>query len=580
MKKLLFLLISSLAVSSFGQTILSENFGSPSATTLIPAYSTGTAPATFQSVAPITFSGTGDVRSSAPSSTYTGYSAGGNCFLTNTAGKYLQINGLNTSAYTPATINFTFGYWSYNAPTTQLILQYSIDGGTNWTNINFLNNTTAGWNLVTVPNGTLPASSTLSIKFSQPGTTDQFRIDDIKIFNVNPNCLFSLGTPTTACNTTTYNIDTYSATIPFTGGTGGTFTISSTTGTVAGDNPSTVANGNIIVNGITEGTSITIHAVGVNCDWTLPIPSKDCKPINTLPFYEPFSYAGGYALGTSQMWGYISSGNDIVAYSPGLAYTGLNVTGNAVKLSGSGNDAMVPFTDQTSGTVYVSFLMQVTSTTGVTTFPALTYYASFTKSTPSYQARLFLNTTSATQYQIGLDANAAVTTNLDTTSRTVGDVLLVIMGYDFSTQTLKAWINPSNLATFATTTPTLTSIATTAISDIGGFVLRQDSGLTTPTTIIDEVKIFNNPAFLLSNAQFNEIAGFKVYPNPVTDGKLFVETAINGNKEITVYDTLGKQVLSTITNTNEVNVANLLSGMYFVKVSEDNKTSYSKFIVK
>ena len=108
MKKLLFLLISLVAVSSFGQTILSENFGTPTATTLIPAYSTGTAPATFQSVAPITFSGTGDIRSSAPSSTYTGYSAGGNCFLTNTAGKYLQINGLNTSAYTPANINFTF----------------------------------------------------------------------------------------------------------------------------------------------------------------------------------------------------------------------------------------------------------------------------------------------------------------------------------------------------------------------------------------------------------------------------------------------------------------------------------------
>ncbi len=578
MKKLLFLLIITMAFSTFGQTILSENFGTPTATTAIATY-TG-----YQSTSPITFAGTATIRSTSASSGYTGASAGGNAYFgnTGTANQYLQINGLNTAAFTPANINFTFGYWSYTIPTTQMVLQYSIDG-TNWTNISFLNNTVAGWNLVTVPNGTLPASATLSLKFSQPGTTDQFRIDDIKIFNVNPNCLFALGTPTTACNTTTYNIDTYSATIPFTGGTGGTFTISSTSGTVAGDNPSTVASGNIIVNGITEGTSITIHTVGANCDWTLPIPSRDCKPINTLPFYEPFPYAGGYALGSSQMWEYISTGDDITGISPGLTYTGLNTSGNAVSFSGSGNDALVPFTDQTSGVVYVSFLMQVTSTSNITTFPALTYFGGFTKSTPSFLARLYLNTTSATQYQIGIDANAPATPPappLDTTSRNVGDVVLVIMSYDFSNNTLKAWINPSNLASFSTTTPTLTSTATTAFTDLGGFFLRQDAPTTTPTMTIDEIKIFNNPTFLLGTAQFNEIAGFKVYPNPVNDGRLFIETAINGDKSISIYDTLGKQVLNTTTNTNEVNVSNLLSGIYFVKVVEDNKISYAKFIVK
>lgn len=574
-------LLFTLVISNvtFGQNILSENFGTPTATTSFSSYTT------YQSTSPITFSGTGSVRSSSASSGYTGASGGGNAYLGTTGtAQYLQISGLNTSSYTPANINFTFGYWSFTVPTTQMILQYSTDG-TIWTNIAFLNNSVAGWNLVTIPNGTLPASSTLSLKFTQPGTTDQFRIDDIKIFNVNPNCIFALGIPTTACNTTTYNIDTYSATIPFTGGTGGTFTITSTSGTVSGDNPSTVATGNIIVNNITEGTSISIHAVGASCDWTLPIPSRDCKPINTLPFYEPFPYAGGYALGTSQEWEYISTGDDITGVVPGLTYTGLNTSGNAVTFVGSGNDAVVPFTDQTSGVIYVSFLMQVTSATGITAFPALTYFGGFTKSTPSFLARLYLNTTSATQYQIGIDANAppappAVATPPLSTSRNVGDVVLIIMSYDFSSTILKAWINPSNLATFSTTTPTLTSTASTAFSDLGGFFLRQDSSLTTPTMTIDEVKIFNNPAFLLTNAQFNQIAGFKIYPNPVSNGKLFIETSINGIKSIAIYDTLGKQVLNATTSSNEINVENLLSGIYFIKVVEDNKTSYAKFIVK
>ena len=579
MKKLLFLSIFFLSVvSSFGQTILSENFGTPTANTAMATY-TG-----YQSTSPITFTGTGTIRSTSASSGYTGASAGGNAYLgsTGTANQYLQINGLNTAAYTPANIKFTFGYWTYAVPTTQMVLQYSTDGST-WNNIAFLNNTVAGWNQVTIPNGTLPASSTLSLKFTQPGTTDQFRIDDIYIANINPNCLFALGTPTTVCNTTTYNLDTYSATIPFTGGTGGTFTITSTSGTVAGDNPSTVASGNIIINGITEGTSITIHTVGVSCDWTLPIPSRDCKPINTLPFYEPFPYSGGYALGSSQMWQYISTGDDINAISPGLTYAGINTTGNAVSFSGSGNDALVPFTDQTSGVVYVSFLMQVTSTSNITTYPALTYFGGFTKSTPSFLARLYLNTTSATQYQIGIDANAPATPPappLDSTTRNVGDVVLVIMSYDFSNSTLKAWINPSNLANFATTTPTLTSTAATAFADLGGFFLRQDAPATTPTMTIDEIKIFNNPTFLLGTAQFNEIAGFKVYPNPVLEGKLFIETSLNGDKLISIYDTLGKQVLTTTTSNTQVNVDVLTSGMYFVKVVEENKTAYAKFIIK
>ena len=148
MKRNLFLLLSLITVSSFGQTILSENFGNPGSTTLIPAYATGTAPATFQNKAPIVFSGTGDVRSTSPSTTYTGFSGLGNAYLSGTAGKYLQIDGINTSAYQPANISFTFGYWSYNVPTTQMILEYSTNG-TNWTPITFLNNTVKGWNLVT-----------------------------------------------------------------------------------------------------------------------------------------------------------------------------------------------------------------------------------------------------------------------------------------------------------------------------------------------------------------------------------------------------------------------------------------------
>ena len=62
------------AINSFGQTIYSENFGTPTATTLITAY-TG-----WQVGTPITYSGSGDVRTSSASSGYVGASGNGNVF--------------------------------------------------------------------------------------------------------------------------------------------------------------------------------------------------------------------------------------------------------------------------------------------------------------------------------------------------------------------------------------------------------------------------------------------------------------------------------------------------------------------
>jgi predicted extracellular nuclease len=78
----------------------------------------------------------------------------------------------------------------------------------------------------------------------------------------------------------------------------------------------------------------------------------------------------------------------------------------------------------------------------------------------------------------------------------------------------------------------------------------------------------------------NEIAGLKVYPNPVSNGTLFIETANNGEKAITVFDVLGKQVLNTKTSTNAVNVSSLKGGVYIVKITEEGNTATRKLVIK
>lgn len=78
----------------------------------------------------------------------------------------------------------------------------------------------------------------------------------------------------------------------------------------------------------------------------------------------------------------------------------------------------------------------------------------------------------------------------------------------------------------------------------------------------------------------NSIAGLNIYPNPVSNGTLYITSNSSEAKLVTVYDLLGKQVLNTKTSNNAVNVSNLTGGVYFVKVTEDGKSDTKKLIIQ
>lgn len=77
-----------------------------------------------------------------------------------------------------------------------------------------------------------------------------------------------------------------------------------------------------------------------------------------------------------------------------------------------------------------------------------------------------------------------------------------------------------------------------------------------------------------------DIEGFKLYPNPVTQGKVFIETKENSPKRILVFDVLGTQVLETTLLGKELNLTSLDKGMYILRVFEGNKVATRKLIVK
>ncbi|WP_340077320.1 T9SS type A sorting domain-containing protein [Leptobacterium sp. I13] len=91
-----------------------------------------------------------------------------------------------------------------------------------------------------------------------------------------------------------------------------------------------------------------------------------------------------------------------------------------------------------------------------------------------------------------------------------------------------------------------------------------------------------NSASLTSEViQQPNIEGFKMYPNPVTSGYLTIITKKNFAKDISIYDVLGKQVLKTqLTNNNTLNLAELSSGVYLLKVTEENTTITRKLVIR
>lgn len=84
---------------------------------------------------------------------------------------------------------------------------------------------------------------------------------------------------------------------------------------------------------------------------------------------------------------------------------------------------------------------------------------------------------------------------------------------------------------------------------------------------------------VLSTSQ-NQISGLNVYPNPVTNGKLSITSDSNESKAVVIYDVLGKQVLSTVVTNQVVNVSDLTSGVYIVKITEEGKTATRKLVIR
>ncbi|MCE3294919.1 MAG: type sorting protein [Crocinitomicaceae bacterium] len=131
-----------------------------------------------------TMTGTADVRNTSPSSGYSGASGLANIFITNTAGRFFQIEGINTSSYGPMELSFGISKSTTTATGSDLVLEVSTDGVI-YTPVSYpalpTGSGTATWFYRTTATGSIPAAANLRIRFRATGSTTQYRIDDVKL---------------------------------------------------------------------------------------------------------------------------------------------------------------------------------------------------------------------------------------------------------------------------------------------------------------------------------------------------------------------------------------------------------------
>jgi hypothetical protein len=91
----------------------------------------------------------------------------------------------------------------------------------------------------------------------------------------------------------------------------------------------------------------------------------------------------------------------------------------------------------------------------------------------------------------------------------------------------------------------------------------------------DKIAWYEN--YTILGVEENEVAIFKIYPNP-TDGIIFINTENQTILNVSVLDILGKSVLKINEGFKEINISQLENGMYFLKIATLNGDLVQKIL--
>ncbi len=211
---------------------------------------------------------------------------------------------------------------------------------------------------------------------------------------------------------------------------------------------------------------------------------------------ENFDYAEGTLLTNVGWTAHSGAGtNPITVSNPGLSYPSYYPAfGNAVQLAVSGEDVNHGFESQTSGSVYASALINVTSSQATGDY--LLHFGQTTLGT-TYRARLFIKKDTDTTFKFGVSfaANTGTTVVYSDAIYNISTTYLVVLKYSLvsgaSNDTAHLFVSPVIGA--AEPTPTITATDTsTDLSDVGTVVIRQGTNTNSAVCRIDGIRVTNS----------------------------------------------------------------------------------------
>ena len=393
-------------------------------------------------------------------------------------------------------------------------------------------------------------------------------------FSVIYPCDLYVDTISSTCDSNTSDdTDTYTTTFDYTGGGTTNYTIDTGgVGTVSGDDPSTVAEGTIVVSGVAENTDFVVTFTGdssnSSCDFTRSISSPNCNPSLGLPYNDSFDYPDGSLISSSNWNNFSGAEGDLQVFNGKVIIT------NDGTLS---EDASVSFSP-VQGVLYYAFDFSVNNPGEPISGGDYEYFAIFKDDAFQYRARIDIVAANneGNDFTVGISSQGSTADaiwpddlNFDTTYR-------VTVKYDQDQNIAQLWINANS----ETDASILGDDETDPGTSITQFGLRQASSSSDETILIDNLSISQTFSETLStnqNLSSNQTIG--LYPNPTNKGYVNISANISGVITANVYDILGKVIISSKIDNNRLDVSNLKSGMYVIKIKQNDIITTKKLII-
>tara|TARA_B100001063_G_scaffold130345_1_gene121792 strand:+ start:711 stop:2786 length:2076 start_codon:yes stop_codon:yes gene_type:complete len=392
-------------------------------------------------------------------------------------------------------------------------------------------------------------------------------------FSVIYPCDLYVDSISSNCDTnTSADSDTYTTTFEYTGGGTTNYTIDTGgIGTVTGDDPSSVAEGTIVVSGVAENTDFVVTFTGdssnSSCDFTRSISSPNCNPSLGLPYNDSFDYPDGPLVSSSNWNNFSGTEGDLLV-----------ADGKALVQHGTpSEDAGVSF-GAVEGVLYYAFDFSVNNP-GESIFGGdYEYFAMFKDDGFSYRARIDIVEANiqGNDFSIGISSVGSTADAVWPDDLSFETNYRVTVKYDQNLNIAQLWINASS--------ETDTSILGEDESDPGTtitqFGLRQSDSSQNEGILIDNLSIsqtFNGT--LSDNQTLSSNFNIGLYPNPTNLGFVNISTNKSGLISAEVYDILGKVVISSNVNNGRLNLSKLKAGMYIIKITQNNLTNTKKLII-